>query len=53
MWENPVTAFTDCDRAQACKRVREQRRIDPGYECFCPDDYIGTYVKRIEVVIDE
>ena len=53
VWENPVTAFTDSDRAQACKRKREQRRIDPGDECFYPDDYIGTYVKRIEVVFDE
>lgn len=52
-WENPVRAFTDYGMAKACKRVREQRRIDPGDEVFCQCDYIGTYIKNIEAVFDE
>lgn len=51
-WENPVRAFTDYGMAKACKRAREQRRIDPGDEVFCPYDYVGSYIKNIEVVID-
>ena len=52
-WENPVRAFTDYGMAKACKRVRELRRIDPGDEVFCPYDYVGSYIKNIEVVIDD
>ena len=53
VWEQPVTAFTDHDRARVCRYIREQRRIKPNKEVFCPIDYIGSCVKRIEVVIDE
>lgn len=52
-WENPVRAFTDYEMAKACKRTRELRRIDPGDEVFCPYDYVGSYIKNIEVVIDD
>lgn len=52
-WENPVRAFTDYGLAKACKRIREQRRIDPGDEIFCQVDYVGSYIKNIEVVIDD
>lgn len=52
-WENPVRAFTDYGMAKACKRARELRRIDPGDEVFCPCDYVGSYIKNIEVVIDD
>ncbi len=52
-WEDPVTAFTDHDKARVCRYIREQRRVEPNKEVFCPIDYIGSCVKRIEVVIDE
>lgn len=52
-WEDPVTAFTDHDKARYCRYTREQRRIEPSDGVLCPIDYIGSCVKRIEVVIDE
>lgn len=52
-WQRPVTAFTDRYKALVCKHIREQRRIDPNDGVFCPADYAGSYVQRIEVVIDE
>lgn len=52
-WVQPVTAFTDHDRARVCRYIREQRREKPRDGVSCPIDYIGSCVKRIEVVIDE
>lgn len=52
-WERPVTAFTDHDRARVCRYIREQRREKPRDGVPRPIDYIGSCVKRIEVVIDE
>lgn len=52
-WEYPVRAFTDYGLAKACKRTRELRRIDPDDETFRQVDYVGSYIKNIEVVIDD
>lgn len=52
-WENPVTAFTDHDKAFACMRKREQRGAELSNEDLYINDYVGSTVKLIEVVIDE
>lgn len=52
-WEDPVTAFTDHEKARVCRYIREQRREKPRDGVSRPIDYIGSCVKRIEVVIDE
>lgn len=52
-WVQPVTAFTDHDRARVCRYIREQRREKPRDGVSRPIDYIGSCVKRIEVVIDD
>lgn len=52
-WEDPVTAFTDHEKARVCSYIREQRRVEPSDGVLCPIDYLGSCVKRIEVVIDE
>ncbi len=52
-WEDPVTAFTDHEKARVCRYIREQRRVEPSDGVLCPIDYLGSCVKRIEVVIDE
>lgn len=52
-WEHLVRAFTDRDRAQACRRIRKHRCPNPGFSDFFTDDYVGTYIMEIEVVIDE
>lgn len=52
-WVQPVTAFTDHDRARVCRYICEQRREKPRNGVPRPIDYIGSCVKRIEVVIDE
>lgn len=52
-WEDPVTAFTDHEKARVCRYIREQRRVEPSDGVLCPVDYLGTCVRRIEVVIDE
>ena len=50
---NPVRAFTDHCKASVCRYIREQRREKPRDGVSRPIDYIGSCVKRIEVVIDE
>ena len=52
-WVQPVLAFTDYCKAIVCRYIREQRREKPRDGVSCPIDYIGSCVKRIEVVIDE
>lgn len=52
-WEDPVTAFTDHEKARVCRYIREQRRIEPSDGVLCPIDYLGSCVRKIEVVIDE
>lgn len=52
-WEYPVRAFTDFEKAQACKSIREHRRVNPGCGNFFLDDYAGSRIEKIEVVIDE
>jgi hypothetical protein len=52
-WVNPVRAFTDHCKASVCRYIREQRREKPRDGVSRPIDYIGSCVKRIEVVIDE
>lgn len=52
-WASPVTAFTDHNKAFVCKRKRELRsaRLNGGDVHI--NDYLGSCVRRIEVVIDE
>lgn len=52
-WVHPVRAFTDHCKASVCRYIREQRREKPRDGVPRPIDYIGSCVKRIEVVIDE
>lgn len=52
-WEDPVTAFTDHEKARVCRYIREQRREKPRDGVSRPIDYIGSCVRKIEVVIDE
>ena len=52
-WVQPVQAFTDHCKASVCRYIREQRREKPRGGVSRPIDYIGSCVKRIEVVIDE
>lgn len=52
-WENPVTAFTDHDKAFACMRKREQRSARLNGGDLHINDYLGSCVRKIEVVIDE
>ena len=49
----PVRAFTDHCKASVCRYIRERRREKPRDGVPRPIDYIGSCVKRIEVVIDE
>lgn len=48
-----LTAFTDHGRARVCRRKREQRgsRLSDGGLYI--NDYVGSTVQLIEVVIDE
>lgn len=52
-WVQPVRAFTDHCKASVCRYIREQRREKPRGGVSRPIDYIGSCVKRIDVVIDE
>lgn len=52
-WVRPVIAFTNICKASVCRYIREQRREKPRDGVSRPIDYIGSCVKRIEVVIDE
>ena len=52
-WVQPVRAFTDYCKASVCRYIRDQRREKPRGGVSRPIDYIGSCVKRIEVVIDE
>lgn len=52
-WVQPVRAFTDHCKASVCRYIRERRREKPKGGVPRPIDYIGSCVKRIEVVIDE
>lgn len=52
-WVQPIRAFTDYCKASVCRYIREQRREKPRGGVSRPIDYIGSCVKRIEVVIDE
>lgn len=52
-WANPVTAFTDYDKAFVCKRKRELRSARLNGGDLHINDYLGSCVRRIEVVIDE
>lgn len=52
-WERPVTAFTDHDKAFVCRRKREQRGSQLSDGGLYINDYVGSTVQLIEVVIDE
>lgn len=52
-WEDPVTAFTDHEKARVCRYIREQRREKPRDGGLYINDYVGSTVQLIEVVIDE
>lgn len=52
-WVHPVRAFTDHCKASVCRYIREQRREKPRDGASRPIDYIGSCVRKIEVVIDE
>lgn len=52
-WVHPVRAFTDRCKASVCRYIREQRREKPRNGVSRPIDYIGSCVRKIEVVIDE
>lgn len=52
-WAIPVTAFTDRNRAFVCKRKRELRSARLNGGDLHINDYLGSCVRRIEVVIDE
>lgn len=52
-WVHPVRAFTDHCKASVCRYIREQRREKPRDGASRPIDYIGSCVRRIEVVIDD
>ena len=51
-WVHPVRAFTDRCKASVCRYIREQRREKPRSGVSRPIDYIGSCVRKIEVVVD-
>ncbi len=52
-WANPVTAFTDHNKAFVCKRKRELRSARLNGGDLYINDYLGSCVRKIEVVVDE